>query len=178
MKRFSLTLLKTYRDEQLVRIRNLNHDLDKLVNGSVRPAISKPSSKSDSAAASRYYKSVRDHAMSLYGVLKEKFQAPICVCDLVHDANLQLEVRRAGIESYNQPLPPLRFKFIFSFDSSCPDKPVPWNWREIEMEQISNANDDSSDDSEHSDNGTMEIESLCSTTSSLTLVNSTASSVR
>lgn len=178
MKRFTYVALEEYRKTQLGRIEKMNADIDKLVNGSPRPiAPQGVPSKVTAAAAAEYYKRVRDSAVSLYGVLKDRFQAPGCSCQLVHDANLQLEFRKAPSSLKADSKPELRFSLIFSFDNAHnANKPLPWNWRELDIcsEHLSDNSSDSSLSESEEETILGDNESMCS---SLTLISSETSSV-
>ncbi|KAI5844286.1 hypothetical protein BZA05DRAFT_173374 [Tricharina praecox] len=131
-KKFTLVVLKNHRDEQLSRIRRINHDLDKLVNGG-RQWFDQTSTARDGSTTTRYNR-IRSHATALYTVLNEKLQTPHCTCPSSHDINLQLETRRGETFGPREPDPRLRFKFIFSFGPGLDD--VPSNWRKLELEHL------------------------------------------
>jgi len=70
-----------YRSSQLTRMRNLNYDLDKLVNGARQArTISAPSKLN----VAEHYKRVRWHSMLLYSALKEKLEIT-CACQVCVD---------------------------------------------------------------------------------------------
>jgi hypothetical protein len=138
MKKYSLVVLKEYRESQITRIRMINQDLDKLANGGLRglrAADHRALTNSQLTAAAQYCKRVRNHAALIYDVLKEKLQAPHCRCHLPHNVNLQLEIRSVTAVRASHGL---RFKFVFSFDPE-PEKQLPWNWRELELEHLESA---------------------------------------
>ena len=80
-------------------------------------------------------KNVRDNAQSLFDILHLRWSCP-CPCQLPHRANLQLSMRQD--DEVNEPYDedtPTRFALLFSFEkSSRVSKPLPWYWRDIEVE--------------------------------------------
>jgi len=132
-KKFTLALLRAYREEQLSRIRNINDDLDRLVNGT-RHWADQRSTIPNKSIATRYNR-IRNHAAALYQVLREKLQTPHCKCPSSHDVNLRLETHKTENVKPKAPESELRFKLIFSFDPGL-DSAVPLNWRKLELEHI------------------------------------------
>ena len=68
--------IKEDREKCIERIRRLNSDLDKLVNGAPPIAVIEPQ-KLDAA---KHYQRVRKRAVTLYGALKERLQITSCLC--------------------------------------------------------------------------------------------------
>lgn len=74
-----------FRTRKLARLRELNYDLDNLVNGARR--LSAPVPTSTFAAkininVAEQYKKVRKHAMLLYSALNENFLQAQCSCEV------------------------------------------------------------------------------------------------
>ena len=70
------------RAKYLERLDTLNSNLDKLVNGAP-PRFSAEANKSRKVNVARQYLRVREHAITLYGALKERLQissCPSCLC--------------------------------------------------------------------------------------------------
>lgn len=89
-----------------------------------------------------YYKEVRSHASTLYGVLKKDLQQSACACQSPHNTTLQLKFR--GAQAINEPDPGIRFRFAFSLDRKI-KKPTLPNWRELELECLSGENKTATD---------------------------------
>lgn len=77
------TMLKHFskedRDQWIDRIHRLNSSLYKLVNGAP-PITAVETNIPHAANVARHYQRVRNHAMTLYGALKEKLQVTSCRC--------------------------------------------------------------------------------------------------
>ena len=79
LKAVSVGLSAEYRNTRLQQIRNLNEDLERLVDGSRRARITTVQQTNPKANVAGHYERVRRHAMVLYDTLKEQFQPP-CAC--------------------------------------------------------------------------------------------------
>ena len=78
-------MLKYFRKEDrehcIERIHRLNFNLDKLVNGA--PIIAAVEvDEPQRASVARHYQRVRNHAITLYGALKERLQVSSCLCEV------------------------------------------------------------------------------------------------
>lgn len=78
-------LSEEYRSRQLTQMRNLNYDLDKLVNGARQPKTTGIKQSPGKINVAEYYKRVRGHAMVLYSALKEKLETPCVICQVCVD---------------------------------------------------------------------------------------------
>ena len=114
LKKFKIAILKAYQEENITRIRNLNEDLDKLVNGGNRYGESRPIARAKLTEVVEHYKRIRRHAAALYRVFDGKLRSPHCSCGMLHLANLQLEIRNA--EQVQKPRSGVQFRFLISFD--------------------------------------------------------------
>ncbi|KAF8454293.1 hypothetical protein BDZ91DRAFT_747764 [Kalaharituber pfeilii] len=154
-KRFMLALLKTEHMERIQRIRNINDDLDKLVNGARQCAVNINATKADISAIGNYYKRVRDSAQSIFNVLKKRVQTPHHCEDHEHSASLCLEIRNPGLKPRAMRLDDrstaatghstLQFKIVFcvteaTLEDATP-KPEP-TWKELEVGHIEGGDED------------------------------------
>ena len=124
--------MKDYQEDQLTRIRNLNEDLDKLVNGGNRYGEPRPIASATLAAVVEHYKRIRRHAAALHRVLDGKLRSPSCSCGMLHLANLQLEIR--STEQVQKSQSAVQFRFLISFDPGSATAPS--QWRELVIENL------------------------------------------
>jgi len=87
-------------------------------------------SKRMATATIELYRRVRENAIALYHVLREKLQPPVCRCPAPHDTGLLLEVRKKDDES--QKGSGIRFRAFISVR----DASVTRNWRAIDVEPL------------------------------------------
>ncbi|RPB26489.1 hypothetical protein L211DRAFT_680144 [Terfezia boudieri ATCC MYA-4762] len=137
-------------------IRNINEDLDRLVNGARQCATNLRTSRANLSAIENHYKLVRDGAQSVCNILKQRVEVPHdCACD--HGVSLCLDMRKAGRRHGHgtgiRRKAALKFRLLFCLaggkleDASTP--PVPW--KELEVEPIFGSDDDSEGDQQHTD---------------------------
>lgn len=95
----------------------------------------KPSKTSlASTTAAKDYQRIRNHAITLYAILKQDLHLDkACACPVPHSVNLQLEVRSTTLRK-----PGLRFGVVLSLDrtAASPTANVPWDWRPVELEPV------------------------------------------
>lgn len=113
------------------RIRDYNQDLFVLFGlktMSIAANTSQPSRKSP-----KFYEKIRQHIDDLDSMLCHRFVASSsCRCSSPHHANLKLEYRRPQRTGTN-----IKFEVVFAVDSnfgSVSSIPLPWKWRETELE--------------------------------------------
>ena len=76
------------------------------------------------------YRQVREHAIALYNVYKEKLRPPCCPCPTAHDTGLLLDTRKRDEEPRNKS--GTRFRTVVSVH----DTPAKAAWREIDIELV------------------------------------------
>jgi hypothetical protein len=80
---------------------------------------------------SNSWKHIRDQALRVFKSLNAQFSG--CSCQLPHQANLRLDVRKEHITEGDA----VRFAFLFTFQKdACGQGPLPWDWRDIEIETL------------------------------------------
>lgn len=143
--------------ELLQNINKINSDLATLTGQS-----KSANSPRQLTAPAKHYTRIRNHAITLFGVLKERLQAAsTCACTQPHDAALRLEVRNAtAVQKGRSQDTGLRFHVILSSESnpSAVNSP-PCNWREMGLEPMGNEKEqakvknsgDSDDESSYGD---------------------------
>lgn len=140
-RRIRLVLSKAEYKEQLNQISKINSDLQSLTGQTNASDITFPNTATAQATTSvKNYKRVRDHAMSLHRVLKEKLQpiVPFCQCSTLHNANLQLEIRNAALrqKGFKQNTS-IRFHVVISFErAATTGTPLLRSWRDLELEPV------------------------------------------
>lgn len=123
---------KAEHKELLQKIAKINSDLATLTGQSTSA-----NSPRQLTAPAKHYTRIRNHAINLFGVLKERLQAvSACACTLPHNATLRLEVRNATQKNRGQ-CAKLRFHVVLSFENDpAAAKSLPCNWREMGLEPI------------------------------------------
>lgn len=130
------------------RIRNINEDLDRLVNGARQCATNLSTSRAHLSAIENHYKLVRDTAQSICITLNQRIQAPHN-CAYEHSVSLCLDMKNAlakrrggrrhshGMDIRRKSA--LNFRILFCLAegklegvTSMP----PVTWRELEVEPI------------------------------------------
>jgi hypothetical protein len=114
------------RQKKVAQIRQLNLDLKSLsLDGQIK-SNDDVASKRMATATIELYRRVRENAIALYHVLKEKLQPPVCRCPTPHDTGLLLEDRKKDDES--QKGSGIRFRAFISVRDI--------NWRAIDVEPL------------------------------------------
>jgi hypothetical protein len=117
------------KEEILKDITNINQRIERIA--ARRPTSTQTPRKTQAA---KIYARVRNHALNLHATLQEKFQPIPCPCKAIHIVSLQLQ--KAATDKVRN-LNPVRFKVLFSFHViAVTKKTVPWDWREMEFEPI------------------------------------------
>ncbi|KAI5849616.1 hypothetical protein DFP73DRAFT_302372 [Morchella snyderi] len=145
-KMIRLALSKAEYKEQLNQISKINSDLQSLAGQTnVSDTSFSNTAIAQASASVKNYKHVRDHAMTLYGVLKEKLQpvAPFCQCSTPHHANLQLEMRDATFRQKRfGKNTPILFHVIISFEGAADaGTPLLRSWRNLKLQPLDNMED-------------------------------------
>lgn len=125
-----IILSKPEHKDLLQNIAKINSDLATLTGQSKSANI--PRQKT---APAKHYQRIRNHAINLFGVLKERLQAAsACACTLPHNATLRLEVRNATSPQRGRSQDMgLRFHVVLSFEN---DTAETCNWREMGLEPL------------------------------------------
>lgn len=134
LKGIRVVLSKAEYKDQLAYIAKINGDLA-MLTGQSKSA----NSPLTITAPAKHYQRIRNHAINLYAVLKEKLQAePACACTAPHNANLRLEVRNATTTQKDRGQNTnLRFHIILSFETDpAAEMSLPWNWKEMGLEPL------------------------------------------
>ncbi|KAF8417858.1 hypothetical protein EV426DRAFT_352996 [Tirmania nivea] len=148
MLRVTFSLSDEYRAYQLALIRRYNVQFRQLVIGT-QTATTDSSKPTRSVNVAKSYHKVRENAMILFNVLKEKLLSETCSCQEPHSADLQLQLRVSGVS--RDKIEDLgsgslhRFTFVFpvAVDNTAPEKALPW--RELEIEDAEPLLDTSSE---------------------------------
>ena len=74
---------KEDREQYIERIHRLNFNLDKLVNGALHTAVAE-ANKPPKVNVAVHYQRVRNHAIILYGAIKERLSGCLCKVCTVH----------------------------------------------------------------------------------------------
>lgn len=125
-----IILSKPEHKDLLRNITKINSDLATLTGQSKSANIPR-----QTTAPAKHYQRIRNHAINLFGVLKERLQAAsACACTLPHNATLRLEVRNATTpqKGRSQDMG-LRFHVVLSFEN---DTAETCNWREMGLEPL------------------------------------------
>ncbi|KAF8458484.1 hypothetical protein BGX38DRAFT_1265212 [Terfezia claveryi] len=156
-KRFTLALLKEEHSNRMKNIRNINEDLDRLVNGARQCATNLSTSRANLSAIENHYKLVRDGAQSVCNILRQRIEVPHgCACD--HGVSLCLDMREAerrdGYGTGMRRKAALKFRLLFclaggKLEDVTSTPPVPW--KELEAEPIFGSDDESEGDQQHTD---------------------------
>lgn len=147
---------KADREQYIERIHRLNFNLDKLVKGAPVAEANKP----PKVNVAVHYQRVRNHAIILYGAIKERLSGCLCkVCTVYlfyyikplltaawdekipHSANLQLDVCILGAHSngYNNHAPKMgRFSLLFPVLTKQAKPEEYLTLRELEFENLEN----------------------------------------
>lgn len=123
-------MLGNIRGEKIARLRQLNMDLESL---SLRGQITSDdgfASRGKATATIEFYRQVREHAIALYSVFREKLRPPCCPCPTAHGAGLLLDTRKTGEEPRTES--GMRFRTVVSVQ----DAPAKASWREVDIEPI------------------------------------------
>lgn len=134
LKKMLIILSKSEHKELLQNIAKINSDLATLTGQS-----KSASAPLQMAMPAKHYKRIRNHAINLFGVLKERLQAvSTCACTLPHNATLRLEVRNATVPQRGRsPDTGLRFHVVLSFENDpAGETYLPCNWREMGLEPL------------------------------------------
>ena len=87
-------------------------------------------SRGKATATIKLYRQVREHAIALYNLFKEKLRPPCCPCATPHNTGLLLDTRKKDEE------PPTESGIRFRMVVSVQDAPAKAAWREIDIEPI------------------------------------------
>jgi hypothetical protein len=126
-----IVIRKDELENLIKRIRDYNQDLFVLFGlktMSIAANNSQPSRK-----GTKFYEKVRQHMEDLDSMLCRRFVASsTCRCSNPHHANLKLEYRKPQKTGAN-----IKIDIVFAVDSnfgSVSSSPLPWKWRETELE--------------------------------------------
>lgn len=131
LKKMMIVFSKAEHKELLQNITKINYNLATLTGQS-----KSANSSRQRTTTAKHYTRIRDHAINLFGVLKERLQAAsTCACTLPHNATLRLEVRNA--QKNHGQYTKLRFHVVLSLENDpAAAKSLPCNWREMRLEPI------------------------------------------
>lgn len=120
-------------DKYAALLQEIDRDIDKiskLTSGFLQ--LEPLQAKKRNGLQSVYWKNIREQAQRLFNSLSSRLSP--CECSHPHQANLRLDVR--DIIDRDDDDDTNRFAFLLTFEAlSCgPNFPLPWNWRDIEIE--------------------------------------------
>lgn len=146
-------MLKDIRSDNVLRVRNINADLEKLLDKGSR-TDSGTNTKRQAAKAVKLYHRVRKQACGLFSIFKDKLEPPACSCAESHSVGLRMDLRDvdktiSGFNEddsspWNHEKDPLKFRtFItltaFEFNNE---------WREADVELEEDISEDEQSRSE------------------------------
>ena len=160
-RRFKLALLEEEYINRMKRIRNINEDLDKLVNGARQSATNLSTSRANLSAIENHYKLLRDGAQYMCDALKQRIQVPHdCARD--HSVSLCLDMRSAptkrrggrrhDLDTSIRRKSALNFRLWFCLAGAFQLPAVPpVTWKELEVEPILGTDDESEGEQQHAE---------------------------